>query len=223
MTSSINKLTLAALLGVWFLAPVSGHAQSLFKDKEHMDELAKEMQVISTDITSSMDDAQSAIHKLLGEGESPSADALRQYFDDLESKARTILSRVSVNSSFMDALDAAERHLAVMQKRFEADVKAAGGEDAHALRRLERIQRSRQEFTAQMNKLRETESDIIELILQNTKSRDSLLLDGQIEDAELVADALKTVTDGLQSAADKLQEISVAALESEDVSKISTD
>ena len=223
MTSSIKKLAFAVFLGVWVLTPLSGYAQSLFNNEEKMDDLAEEMQGISADITSSMQDAQGAIHKLLGEGESPSADAVRLYFDDLETQARSILSQVSVNSSFMDALDAADRRLAVMQKRFEADVNASGGEDARALRRLERIQQARQDFTEQMNNVRETEKDIVELILQNSESRDSLLLDGQISDAEQVAAALRRVTDGLRDAADKLQEISIAALASDDVPDISTD
>ena len=223
MTSSIKKLAFATLLGTLGLAPISGYAQSLFNNEEKMDDLAQEMQGISADITSSMQDAQGAIHKLLGEGESPSADSVRLYFDDLETQARSILAQVSVNSSFMDALDAADRRLAVMQKRFEADVNASGGEDARALRRLERIQQARQDFAEQMSNVRETEKDIVELILQNSESRDSLLLEGQISDAEQVAAALRRVTDGLRDAADKLQEISIAALESDDVSNISTD
>ena len=222
MTSSIYKLTFAALL-VWVLSLASGNAQSLFADKEQMDELARQMQTIGTEITAEMDNTQNSIDKLLGAGASDSADAVRQYFDLLETQARKILSLVSVNSNFMDALDSADRRLDVMQKRFAANLKASDGEDADAKLNLERIQRLRQNFSEQMNELRETEKNIIAAILLNANTRDRLLLEGQIKDAEQVATDLGKVSDKLRSAAEKLQEISTAALASEDASNISTE
>lgn len=223
MTSSLRKAAFAALISSVAILPVSGQAQSLFTNEAQMDDLAKEMQGISTDITSSMQDTQDAIKTLIGENGGAGADAVRQYFDNLETQARTILAQVSVNSNFMDALDAADRRLGIMQKRFEADVKASGGEDARALQRLERIQKARQDFTEQMKKVHQTEKDIVELILQNSQARDDLIIDGGIRDAEMVVAALSRVTDGLQDAADKLQEISTAALARDDVSNIATE
>lgn len=223
MTSTVRKAVFAALVGSLAVLPVSGQAQSLFSNEAQMDDLAKEMQGISSDITTSMKDAQIAIKILLGENGGAGADAVRRYFDNLETQARTILAQVSVNSNFMDALDAADRRLGIMQKRFEADVKASSGDDARALQRLERIQKARQDFTEQMRKVHQTEKDIVELILQNSQARDDLIIDGSIKDAEMVVAALNRVTDGLQDAADKLQEISEAALTRDDVSNIATD
>lgn len=223
MTLSLRRTVFAGLVGGMVLLPTLGHSQSLFNNEAQMNDLAQEMQDISSDISTNMQETQDAIKTLLGESGGTRADAVRQYFDNLETQARTILAQVSVNSNFMDALDAADRRLSVMQKRFEADVTASGGEDARALHRLERIQRARQEFTEQVNRVRQTEKDIVELILLNSQARDELFMDGILDDVEDVVAALSRVTDGLQDAAGKLQEISTAALSREDTSNISTD
>lgn len=223
MTSYVQKTVRAALVGGLALLPLAAQSQSLFSNEAQMDELAKEMQGISSGISASMQGTQDEIKILLSENGGSGADAVIQYFDNLETQARTILAQVSVNSNFMDALDSADRRLGVMQKRFEADVKASGGEDARALRRLERIQKARQEFSDQMKKVHQTEKDIVELILVNSQARDDIILEGGIGQAEKVVAALGRVTDGLQDAADKLQEISEAALSRDDVSNIASD
>lgn len=220
MNKSFRLLCFAAsMAGLAFAAPVV-HAESLFANEERMNALAQDMQGISANISSSMAETQSAIQQLLREEGNPSADAVRAYFDNLESQARTILTQVSVNSEFMDALDAADRRLQVMQRRFEADVEASGGNDARANSRLERIQRARSEFENQVKMVRQTEKDIVQLLIENSTARDDLIAEGTLRDAELVVEALSRVTGGLQAAADTLQEISSAALQRDDVSSI---
>lgn len=223
MNSIKRTIFITASAVCLLMGTVNVQAQSLFADEERMDELALEMQSISSSITSSMQETQSAIQALLNEDGKAGVDSVRAYFDSLENQARTILSQVSVNSNFMDALDAADRRLQVMQRRFEADVEASGGSDGRALQRLERIQKARADFDTQMKMVRETESDIVELILENSEARDELIIEGSLDDAERVVAALSKVTSGLQAAAGTLQEISQTALNRDDVASIATE
>ena len=191
----MKKLTFAGFLGAWILAFGSGHAQI----QHSLDEELKSLKEVLKELGESMN----RVHQL-----EDRVDIMRRHFDGLDTQARSILVQVSENSSFMDALDASGRRLAVLQKRFEADVNASGGEDARALRRVERIQQTRQDFTEQINIVHKIELDIVDLLFENSGFIRNLQLNDTISSG--AEEVLKNGAEEVQNAVGRMRGISDA-------------
>jgi DNA repair exonuclease SbcCD ATPase subunit len=181
-----------------------------FARQEQLDQLSADLRDTATGLKSAMETAQTSMEALSDDASvSDKEQQIRAYFDSLESQTEDIITKVSSNSDFMDALDDARQRINTLISRNE--LRPAGSNNTSRDARLADLQRLKAEFDEQYEELQSAEKRINNSIVRNQQIERELIADARVKSVEQLVNDLRVVTSGITDMVDTLDQIGESA------------
>lgn len=203
-----NAIVISAILLT--VTPAMAQEMGGFARQEQLDQLSADLRDTATGLKSAMETAQTSMEALSDDASvSEKEQQIRTYFDSLEAQTENIITKVSSNSDFMDALDDARQRINTLISRNE--LRPADSNNTSRDARLADLQRLKAEFDEQYEELQSAEKRINNSIVRNQQIERELIADARVMSVEQVVDNLRVVTSGITDMVDTLDQIGEAA------------